>query len=60
MKYRGYYKSTDYVYADIEVNSIEEAKDIAAEMDSGEFIDDGTGDWEYDRTEDCETREVID
>ena len=59
--YRVYYKTTDYVYADIEANSIEEAKDIAAEMDGGEFILDADGGgWDYDRTVDYETRKVVD
>jgi len=31
---------------------LEEAKEIAENTDSGEFVEDGAGDWEYDRTED--------
>lgn len=30
----------------------EKAKEIAENTDSGEFVEDGAGDWEYDRTED--------
>ena len=52
MKYRVMYKSTDYLYLDVEANSLEEAKEIAENTDSGEFVEDGAGDWEYDRTED--------
>ena len=53
------YKSTDYVYLDVEADSLEEAKEIAENTDGEEFIEDGTGDWEYDRTED-EHGNVID
>ena len=49
MKYRVMYKSIDYVYIDVEADSIEEAKEIAENTDGGEFIEDGVGDWEYDR-----------
>ena len=48
MKYRVMYKSTEYVYIDVEADSIEEAKGIAENTDGGEFIEDGVGDWEYD------------
>ena len=58
-KYRVIYKSTDYVYLDVEANSLEEAKEIAENTDGGEFVEDGTGEWEYDHTED-ENRKVID
>lgn len=37
MKYRVMYKSTDYLYLDVEANSLEEAKEIAENTDSGEF-----------------------
>ncbi len=50
-KFRVMYKSTDYVYLDVEADSLEEAKEIAENTDGGEFIEDGTGDWEYNRTE---------
>ena len=53
------YKSTDYVYLDVEAGSPEEAKEIAENTDGGEFKEDGVGDWEYDRTE-TETGDVID
>lgn len=52
MKYRVMYKSVDYLYLDVEANSIEEAKEIAENTDGGEFIEDGVGDWDYDRIED--------
>lgn len=52
MKYRVMYKSTDYVYIDVEADSIEEAKEIAENTDGGEFIEDGVGNWEYDRVMD--------
>ena len=48
MKYRVMYKSTEYVYIDVEADSIEEAKEIAENTDGGEFIEDGVVDWEYD------------
>lgn len=51
-KFRVIYKSTEYVYLDVKANSLEEAKEIAENTDSGDFIEDGIGDWEYDRTED--------
>ena len=53
------YKSTEYVYLDVEADSLEEAKEIAENTDGGEFIEDGAGDWEYDYTED-ENGNVID
>ena len=52
MKYRVMYKSTDYVYIDVEADSIEEAKEIAENTDGGEFIEDSIGAWEYDRVMD--------
>lgn len=52
MKYRVMYKSTKMVYLDVDADSIEEAKEIADNTDSGKFCEDGTDDWEYDRTED--------
>lgn len=59
MKYRVMYRSTDYVYIDVEANSVEEAKEIAENTDGGEFIEDGVGDWEYDRVMD-ENGNVLD
>lgn len=58
-KYRVMYKSTDYLYLDVEADSLEEAKKIAEDTDGGEFVKDGYGDWEYDRTQD-ENGNVID
>lgn len=58
-KFRVMYKSTDYVYLDVEADSLEEAKEIAENTDGGEFIEDGTGDWEYEYTAD-ENGNVID
>lgn len=52
MKYRVMYKSTEYLYIDVEADSIEEAKEIAENTDGGEFIEDGVGDWKYDRVMD--------
>ena len=51
-KFRVMYKSTDYVYLDVEADSLEEAKEIAENTDGGEFIEDGTGDWKYEYTAD--------
>ena len=59
MKYRVMYKSTEYLYIDVEADSIEEAIEIAENTDGGEFIEDGVGDWEYDRTID-ENGNVLD
>ena len=59
MKYRVMYKSTEYLYIDVEADSIEEAIEIAENTDGGEFIEDGVGDWEYDRTMD-ENGNVLD
>ena len=39
-KFRVMYKSTDYVYLDVEADSLEEAKEIAENTDGGEFIED--------------------
>lgn len=51
-KFKVYYKSSDFVYAEIEAASVEEAKEIAEEMDGGDFYECGETDWEYDSTED--------
>lgn len=47
MKYREWAKSTDYFYLDVEADSEEEAMDIAADTDGGEFLPDKSyiGDW---------------
>jgi hypothetical protein len=52
MKYRVMYKSTKLVYLDVDADSVEKAKEIADNMDSGEFCEDGTEEWEFDRVED--------
>lgn len=59
MKYRVFYKAIDYVYLDVEADSLEEAWEIAGDTDGGDFINDGVGEWEYDRTMD-ENGNVID
>ena len=38
-----------YVHADIEANNIEEAKEIAYNMDGSDFKNDGLGDWNIDQ-----------
>lgn len=58
-KFKVKYKSIDYVYLDVEADSLEEAKEIAENTDGGEFMEDGVSDWEYDHTED-ESGNVID
>ena len=58
-KFKVKYKSIDYVYLDVEADSLEEAKEIAENTDGGEFMEDGVGDWKYDHTED-ESGNVID
>lgn len=50
MKYRVIYSSVQYFILDVEADSIEEAKNIAENTDSGDFIDDGVGDWYYEKT----------
>lgn len=50
MKYRVMYKLIDYVYLDVEADSVEEAKAIAEDTDGGDFINDGFGEFEYDYT----------
>ena len=59
MKYRVFYKSTDYVYLDVEAGSPEEAKEIAENTDGGECKEDGVCEWDSYRTE-TETGDVID
>ena len=53
------YKSTNSMYLNVEADSLEEAKETAENTDGGEFINAGSGDWEYDYTED-ENGNVID
>lgn len=50
--FRVIYKSISYVYLDVEADSVAEARTIAENADGGEFLEDGTGDWEYAYTED--------
>lgn len=50
-KFRVKYRSIDYLYLDVEADTLEEAKEIAENTDGGEFIDDGIGYWEYNHTE---------
>nr|DAJ60420.1 MAG TPA: RNA polymerase inhibitor [Caudoviricetes sp.] len=40
-KFRVVYESTDYVYLDVEADSLEEAKSIAEQADGGEFTENG-------------------
>ena len=45
-KYRVWAECISDVYLDVEAESEEEALEIAAETDGGDFIDSGTGDWD--------------
>lgn len=57
MKYKVIYRSTTYYEAEIEANSFDGAKEIADEMDGGEFTEDvTTGSWELDMIVDEEGR----
>lgn len=58
-KFTVMYKSTNSMYLNVEADSLEEAKETAENTDGGEFINAGSGDWEYDYTED-ENWNVID
>lgn len=58
-KFTVMYKSTNSMYLNVEADSLEEAKETAENTDGGEFINAGSGDWEYDYTED-ENGNVID
>lgn len=40
-KYRVVYKMVDYVYLDVEADSLEEAQEIAENADGGEFTKEG-------------------
>lgn len=51
-KFTVMYKSTNSMYLNVEADSLEEAKETAENTDGGEFINAGSGDWEYDYTED--------
>ena len=50
-KYRVVYKMVDYVYLDVEADSLEEAQENA---DGGEFTKEGVGGWEYCYTKDAD------
>ncbi len=58
-KFTVMYKSANSMYLNVEADSLEEAKETAENTDGGEFINAGSGDWEYDYTED-ENGNVID
>lgn len=58
-KFTVMYKSTNSMDLNVEADSLEEAKETAENTDGGEFINAGSGDWEYDYTED-ENGNVID
>lgn len=46
-KFTVMYKSTNSMYLNVEADSLEEAKETAENTDGGEFINAGSGDWEY-------------
>jgi hypothetical protein len=47
-KYRVLASYMSYVYADIEADSLSEAKEIAYDMDGGDFKQTSFGDWNID------------
>jgi hypothetical protein len=47
-KYRVLASYVSYVYADIEADNINEAKEIAYDMDGGDFKQTSFGDWNID------------
>ena len=47
-KYRVLASYVSYVYADIEADSLSEAKEIAYDMDGGDFKQTSFGDWNID------------
>jgi hypothetical protein len=49
--YRIYASMIDYVYLDVEANSLEEARDIAYDADGSEYKRQGMGDWHLDSIE---------
>ena len=57
--FRIVYKTTEYVYLDVEADSLEKAQEIAENTDGGEFVEEEAGDWEYCYTKD-EDGEIID
>ena len=46
-KFTVMYKSTNSMYLNVEADSLEEAKETAENTDGGEFINAGSGDWEF-------------
>lgn len=49
MKFTVYYSSIQWYSADVEANSFDEAREIADEMDGGDFVEDPcSGDWELE------------
>lgn len=53
-KYRVVYKMVDYVYLDVEADSLEEAQEIAENADGVEFTAEGVSDLEYCYTKDAD------
>ena len=47
-KFKIYASYTSYVEATIEADNVDEAKQIAYDMDGGDFKDTGYGDWNID------------
>ena len=45
--YRVWARCISYVYIDIEAEDEYKAKELAEELDGGDFHDDGYGDWEW-------------
>ena len=52
MKYQVVYKSVEYLTLEVEADSPEEAVEVAANTDGGEFILDGIGSWDFDSIKD--------
>lgn len=49
MKYMVYYSSIQWYSAEVEADSFDEAREIAYEMDGGDFVEDPcSGDWELE------------
>lgn len=46
-KFRVWAKLISYCYLDVEAEDEDKAKEIAEEVDGGEFHDDGFGDWKW-------------
>ena len=47
MVYRVWAESISDVYVDIEADCEEDALEVARELDGGDFVDSGGGDWRY-------------